>query len=223
MDLSFTIAASAVILRSKSRGTHGHILLSQIRDSPNLDGQVAVFISPKNRVARLYPQALGSHFVASYDSVENMFIVVLQRFPWQHVCLRRRYLVTPMYSCLLRICGLAADVVSLFVSRSLPSNGYTRHNILWDCTNFWPSGQPNRPGDYHLKINQQLENCKRPDPRRPTYEMKSDQEKANHVKQRKSLCGLLYGAVGNSECIAYNSRKNSEEWTANNLEGSGSC
>jgi hypothetical protein len=44
------------------------ILLSPIRDSPNLDDQVPVFISPLNRVAQLYPQALGSFFVASYDS-----------------------------------------------------------------------------------------------------------------------------------------------------------
>jgi hypothetical protein len=29
--------ASAVILRSEYRGTHDHILQSQIRDSPNLD------------------------------------------------------------------------------------------------------------------------------------------------------------------------------------------
>jgi hypothetical protein len=62
------VLASAVILRSKSRGTHDHILLSQIRDSPNLEGQVPVFISPRNRMALLYPQALGSIFVASYDS-----------------------------------------------------------------------------------------------------------------------------------------------------------
>jgi hypothetical protein len=38
--------ASAAILRSVSRGTHNHILLSQIRDSPNLEGQVPVFILP---------------------------------------------------------------------------------------------------------------------------------------------------------------------------------
>jgi hypothetical protein len=49
-------------------GTRDHILLSQIRDSPNLEGQVPVFISPRNRVAQLYPPALGSLFVASYDS-----------------------------------------------------------------------------------------------------------------------------------------------------------
>jgi hypothetical protein len=53
--------ASVVILRSESRGTHDHILLSRFLDSP-------VFISPRNRVAQLYPQALGSLFVASYDS-----------------------------------------------------------------------------------------------------------------------------------------------------------
>jgi hypothetical protein len=60
--------ASAVILRSECRGTHDHILLSQIRDSPNLEGQVPVFISQRNRVVQLYPQALGSLSVASYDS-----------------------------------------------------------------------------------------------------------------------------------------------------------
>jgi hypothetical protein len=61
------VLASAVILGSQS-GPHDHILLSQIRDSPDLEGQVSVFISPRNRVARLYPQALGSLFVASCDS-----------------------------------------------------------------------------------------------------------------------------------------------------------
>jgi hypothetical protein len=33
---------------------------------PNLEGQVPVFISPRNRVTQLYPQALGSLFVAFY-------------------------------------------------------------------------------------------------------------------------------------------------------------
>jgi hypothetical protein len=59
--------ASTVILRSESLETHD-ILLSQIRDSSNLEAQVPVFISPRNRVAQLYTQALGSLFVASYDS-----------------------------------------------------------------------------------------------------------------------------------------------------------
>jgi hypothetical protein len=53
---------SAVILGSESCGDHDHILLFQIRDSPNLDGQVPLIISTRNRVAQLYPQALGSRF-----------------------------------------------------------------------------------------------------------------------------------------------------------------
>jgi hypothetical protein len=36
--------------------------------SSNLEDQVPVFISPRNRVAQLHPQALGSLFVASFDS-----------------------------------------------------------------------------------------------------------------------------------------------------------
>jgi hypothetical protein len=40
------VLATAAILRSKSRRAHNYILLSQIRDSPNLESQVPVFISP---------------------------------------------------------------------------------------------------------------------------------------------------------------------------------
>jgi hypothetical protein len=60
--------ASAVILGSESRSTHDNILLTKIRDSNNLFGQVPAFIFPRNRVAQLYPQALGFFFVSSYDS-----------------------------------------------------------------------------------------------------------------------------------------------------------
>jgi hypothetical protein len=60
--------ASIVILKSESSESHDHILLCQIRDSFNLEDQVPVSLSPRNRVAQLYPQALGSLFVASYDS-----------------------------------------------------------------------------------------------------------------------------------------------------------
>jgi hypothetical protein len=70
MRLSFTIAAGTRqrILGSESFGTYDHILLSQIRDSPNLEGQIPVFISRRNRVAQLYTQAPGSLFVAPYES-----------------------------------------------------------------------------------------------------------------------------------------------------------
>jgi hypothetical protein len=66
----FTIAAGPRhhILGSECRGSHDRILQSQIQDSLNLEGPVPVFISPKNRVVQLYPQALSSVFVASYDS-----------------------------------------------------------------------------------------------------------------------------------------------------------
>jgi hypothetical protein len=62
------VLARAIILRSESRGIHDHILLSQIRDSSNLEGQVPIFISPRDRVAQLYLKVLGSVFIASYDS-----------------------------------------------------------------------------------------------------------------------------------------------------------
>jgi hypothetical protein len=48
------VLASAVILESESRGTRDYILLSQIQDSPNLKGQVPVFIIPRNRVSQIY-------------------------------------------------------------------------------------------------------------------------------------------------------------------------
>jgi hypothetical protein len=41
---------SAVILRSEFRRAHDHILPSQIRNSRNLEGQLPVFITPRNRV-----------------------------------------------------------------------------------------------------------------------------------------------------------------------------
>jgi hypothetical protein len=47
------VLASAVILMSQSRWTHDHILLSHIRGSTNLEGQVYVLISLSNRVAQL--------------------------------------------------------------------------------------------------------------------------------------------------------------------------
>jgi hypothetical protein len=62
------VLATAVILRTESRGTHNYIFLSQIRECPNLEGQVPVFISPRIRVAQLYFQSLGSLFAFSYDS-----------------------------------------------------------------------------------------------------------------------------------------------------------
>jgi hypothetical protein len=64
------------------------------------------------------------------DRVENTVHCCTPINSRECVCLWRRYLVTAAHSCLLRICPLAADVVSLFVSRSLPSNGSIRYSIF---------------------------------------------------------------------------------------------
>jgi hypothetical protein len=55
-DLSFTTAAGP----RQSSHIRVHTLLSQIGDTPNLEGQVPLFISSRNWVAQLYFQALGS-------------------------------------------------------------------------------------------------------------------------------------------------------------------
>jgi hypothetical protein len=53
------VLASTVILGSEHRKTHDHMLLSQIRDSPNLEGQVPVLISHRNMVVQVYLQGSG--------------------------------------------------------------------------------------------------------------------------------------------------------------------
>jgi hypothetical protein len=63
--------ASAVILGSESRGTHNHTLPSSIRDTPNLEGQVPVFISPRNRVGQLYPQVRYSATAAVQSPISR--------------------------------------------------------------------------------------------------------------------------------------------------------
>jgi hypothetical protein len=59
--------ASAVILRSDYRETRDHILLSQIRESPNLEGQVLVFISPRNRIPISSPPTTRRVTVEVFD------------------------------------------------------------------------------------------------------------------------------------------------------------
>jgi hypothetical protein len=62
------VLASTVILGSEFHRTPDQILLSHMQDSPNLEGQVPIFMCPRNRVAKLYPQTVGSLFVIFYDS-----------------------------------------------------------------------------------------------------------------------------------------------------------
>jgi hypothetical protein len=61
LELLLTLT-SALILGYNSRGIHDLILLSQIRDSPNLESQVSVFISARNWVTQLYPPHTGFPF-----------------------------------------------------------------------------------------------------------------------------------------------------------------
>jgi hypothetical protein len=61
LQLLLTLA-SAVILRSESDGAHDHILLFQIRVSPNLDGQVPVFISPQQEGGPVAPPGIAFPF-----------------------------------------------------------------------------------------------------------------------------------------------------------------
>jgi hypothetical protein len=68
--------ASAVILRSESRGTHDHILLSHIPDYPNLESQVPVFTCC---VAQLYSQALQNVLVITsrHGHIENIVSILI--------------------------------------------------------------------------------------------------------------------------------------------------
>jgi hypothetical protein len=120
--------ARAVILVSESRWTHQYILLSQIRDSPNLERQILVFISHRNRVTQLYPPALIAPTLLIITSRQGSrrkrrSSVVLQSFSWEHICLPNRYSATsPVY---------------LLISRSLPSNGCTCYNTLFRNTKLY--------------------------------------------------------------------------------------
>jgi hypothetical protein len=67
--------ASEVSLKSDSSGTPVHIARSQIRRSSNVEDQLWVFISLRNKVSQLHPQVLGSLSVFCYHSqgyCENM-------------------------------------------------------------------------------------------------------------------------------------------------------
>jgi hypothetical protein len=71
MDLSFTIAAGHwQRIPSQVRvpqDSWPHFTVSESRITQPGD-QVSVFISPRNRMAQIYRQALGSLSVACYDS-----------------------------------------------------------------------------------------------------------------------------------------------------------
>jgi hypothetical protein len=62
-----------------------------------------------------------------HGPTENtVLLLLLKSFPWERVLFAK---ALPNNGRLLNICCLAANVVSLFVPRSLPNNGSTRYNI----------------------------------------------------------------------------------------------
>jgi hypothetical protein len=86
------VLASGVILRSESRGTHDHILLSQIRHSSNLEDQVPVFISPQEEGGPVIPPGVGFLFLR---------ILPLAGLRWKGVTYRR---VSDWWTDLLHLC-----------------------------------------------------------------------------------------------------------------------
>jgi hypothetical protein len=123
MGRSFAIAAGlarAVILRSESHRTHDHILLSQIRDSHNLEDQVPVFIFLQRQGGPVITPATGFPFFASYDS---------QGYDRG---IRPRLHTDPKKSCppLLRVLALPVRQVS---TDMFPSNGCCTVACLHSC------------------------------------------------------------------------------------------
>jgi hypothetical protein len=57
-----------IIVTDLRRDSWPDITVTDSRRPSNLEGQVPVFISPRNRLAQLYPEALGSIFITSYNS-----------------------------------------------------------------------------------------------------------------------------------------------------------
>jgi hypothetical protein len=59
------VLANAVNLGSESHRNHGHMLLSQFRDSPNLECQVPYLYPPKEQDGPVIPPGTGFHFPSS--------------------------------------------------------------------------------------------------------------------------------------------------------------
>jgi hypothetical protein len=101
--------ASAVFLGSASHGTHE--LLSQIWDSPNLEGKVPVFISVRNKGAQLYLHALvknvyliGWRQIQSQSHVTTDGQSVSMSWYWAPSGSRNQMFIT-VWRLLLCLCG----------------------------------------------------------------------------------------------------------------------
>jgi hypothetical protein len=66
--VQFLLGLARAVTHGSKSGSTKTIFYCLISESPKLEDQIPVFITPRNRVAQLYPWAMGSLFVASYDS-----------------------------------------------------------------------------------------------------------------------------------------------------------
>jgi hypothetical protein len=78
--------ANGVFIGCESRGNHDHIWFSQYWDSPNLESQVPVFISPIEQCSLVIHQALG---------LSNLFTYYPLRWPPDTLCQQKLALTSP--------------------------------------------------------------------------------------------------------------------------------
>jgi hypothetical protein len=161
LQLLLTLA-SAVNLRSIFRGTHDHVLLTQIRDSPNLEGQVPVFISPTNTVAQLYPRALCSALHSNSNELLCLFIT-LRHGPcrkhslsvFEKACLEhslhsnRSYSIVACVFVATRVC-LPSSCLVMDVSSSFTIPAFGRHDTIY-CVSRLESILKFLHGNYDLR------------------------------------------------------------------------
>jgi hypothetical protein len=122
--------ASAVILRSESRGTHDSILLSQIRDSPHPPRIGSHGNNTRHWVPFSSPPTTRRATMKVFDPASTRGKFRLQlgwcpRYvtPWRGSRRKRRFKQFLYRWTWTRCRG------NLFVLRSLPSNGSTRYNV----------------------------------------------------------------------------------------------
>jgi hypothetical protein len=125
--------ASAVILRSDSRGTRDHILLSQIRDSPKPGGPGPPIYIPRNRMARFPFRRFILIWTTSYIAYQyprKRRLILQRRIGFQlSIPVETSFIFESQEPCSVtnwfpRI-HLYGNVCHLF-----PSNGSTCHNSL---------------------------------------------------------------------------------------------
>jgi hypothetical protein len=125
MGLSFAIAAGprqrshSRVRTPRNSWSHFTVLISRL---PNLEGYVPVFISPRNRVAQLYPQATTRR--VTVDLFEPSCSRILLIHPWGGRKRKRRfhrYSSTHLEFCYFIRCRGNA------FKESLPSN----ERLLW--------------------------------------------------------------------------------------------